>query len=283
MKRLRIMTKQQTNNFFAGLYRSYFRGPGMDFQEVREYESSDDFRHIDWNVTSRMNALYTKVFSEERDLTLMLLTDVSASITAGPGLERKRRLLTIVYSLLAYAASINNDRVGAVHFSDVIEKFIFPRKGTRHVLGMMYDILLCPFSGSGSNLDLALTAVLKYMRKRGICVILSDFRINPDPALLSLLCKKHTVTAIVLWDEDENRFPVNGMLVTGDPENGPWRRSFGASKQYRKEYHKFWEGARTRTIHSLRMKGIGVLSLKTGEDPFYKLKGFFSRGKSWEE
>ncbi|TFG63121.1 MAG: DUF58 domain-containing protein [Spirochaetales bacterium] len=281
MKKLRILTKKQINSLFSGLYRSFYRGPGMDFQEVREYTDGDDFRLLDWNVSSRMNSLHTKVFAEERELSLMLITDVSASLGSGPFSAAKKRMLILVYSLLAYAACLNNDKVGAAHVSSDIEKFILPRKGSQHVLSMMYEILTCPFNGKGSNLNLGLTTVLKHLKRRGICVILSDFKTTLDPGILSLLCRKHQVTAVMLWDDKENRFPADGLLECADPESGARSRCYGGTEAYRQAYAGFWEKTRLERLRQLSASGVRTLVLGTEEDPFVRLKYFLSRGAAW--
>ncbi len=275
IRRLQLVSSKLVESLFAGNYRSVFKGPGLEFSEVREYTAGDDVRFIDWNVTSRMGAPYTKTFREEREMVLHLIVDMSASLTAGSGDVSKRESATTLLALLAFAAVANNDRVGTVLFSDRIEHWVAPRKGKKHVLRMIDDVLTFQPRGTGSDLALALRTAQESMKRRGICVILSDFRTAGYWKELSILARKHDVIAVRLTDPLDREYPRTGLTELQDPETGETILGAGYSKNFRRGYQEFWELEQLTWRRECRRRGAAVLEISTTEDPVDKLMRFF--------
>lgn len=275
IKRLQIVSSKLVESLFAGNYRSVFKGPGLEFSEVREYVSGDDVRFIDWNVTSRMGSPYTKTFREEREMILHLIVDMSPSLTASSGDVSKRETATTLLALLSFAAIANNDRVGTVLFSDRIEHWVPPMKGKKHVLRMIDDVLTLEPQGQGSDLSLALRTTQESMKRRGICVILSDFRTTGYWRELSILSRKHDVIAIRLTDPLDQEYPRTGLLELQDPETQETLLGTGHSRKFRQEYHDFWELEQLTWRRECRRRGVATLEIGTTEDPVPKLMHFF--------
>lgn len=275
IKGLQIVSAKLVESLFAGNYRSVFKGPGLEFAEVREYVSGDDVRFIDWNVTSRMGSPYTKTFREEREMILQLIVDMSPSLTASSGEVSKRETATTLLALMAFAAVANNDRVGTALFSDRIEHWVPPMKGKKHVLRMIDDVLTFKPAGEGSDLALALRTTQEAMKRRGICVILSDFRTTGYWRELSILSRKHDVIAIRLTDPLDREYPKTGLIELQDPETRETILGTGHSKKFRQEYHDFWELERLTWRRECRRRGVATLEVSTAEDPVTKLMRFF--------
>lgn len=279
VKRLQLISARLVESIFAGNYRSAFKGPGLEFDEVREYQDGDDIRFIDWNVTSRMKAPYTKTFREERELVLNVIMDVSASLSEVGGGRSKKALAEIVFGVLAFAAVANNDRVGSILFSDIIEHTVSPMKGKKHVLRQLHDVLSFEPKGRGSDLALALRTAQESMKRRGICFILSDFRSEGYWKDLSLLARKQDVIAIKIIDPLEKEYPPSGLIYLKDPETGETIIGNGRSRRFRKKYRDYWELEKLRWVSGCRKLGIDTLEIHTDEDPGKALLKFFSRRK----
>jgi uncharacterized protein (DUF58 family) len=277
VRRLHLESRRLVESMLAGNYRSVFKGPGIEFDEVREYVEGDDSRLIDWNVSSRFGNPYTKVFREERELTLFMMVDVSASIFRGAGGENRKEKLGLLFALLTLAAVKNGDKVGAVFFSDKIEDWILPKKGTKHGMRLIQEMLTFRPSGKGSDLAKAARTVGEALKRRGICIILSDFKTSGYAADLSLLARKHDCIAVRIYDPVDESFPPIGMVPIQDPETGKVVLSVGRSKKFRKQYLNYREIQRRQWIRTCRRHGIGTLEINTAEDMVKRLIQYFDR------
>ncbi|MCB1057515.1 MAG: DUF58 domain-containing protein [Acidobacteria bacterium] len=220
IKAIQIRTQRVVNDVFAGEYESAFKGRGMEFEEVREYQPGDDIRHIDWNVTARMSAPYVKVHREERELTVMLLVDVSSSGAFGSGAKLKNEVAAEVAALLAYTAIRSNDRVGLIIFSDHIEHFIPPKKGRAHVWRVIRDILTHRSSHRRTDLEGALEYMSKVVRRRAVAFVISDFLDEGFAQRLRTAARRHDVTAVAVGDRREMELPRIGLIELEDAETG---------------------------------------------------------------
>lgn len=272
---LRIVSSRLLEGLLAGGYRSVFKGPGIEFDEVREYVETDDSRSIDWNVTARMGAPFTKTFREEREILLYLILDMSRSMFSGSAGLTKIDLASEISALLVYAAIQNNDRVGGVFFSDQIEKWIPPFKGVSHGSRMVRDIGTFEARGSGSDLALGVRTAYESMKRRGICVIVSDFRTGTGMKEATLLARKHDVIAIRIIDDNEFVFPVRGYVPLTDPESGMTLPVQGSSARFRREYHDHWQAEHAIWQQSYRRRGIATLTVGTDEDAADRLIRYF--------
>ena len=278
VKQLHFTSRKLVDTIFAGNYHSVFKGPGLEFDEVREYSDGDDTRFIDWNVTSRMGVPYTKTFREEREVVLQVLVDTSSSLFFSSGKMNKRDLAGHLFAIVALAAVANNDKVGSLLFSDRIEEQIQPRKGKKHVLKQITQILSVKEGRKGSNLALACKTASKTMKRRGICLILSDFRTSHYKTELTLLARKHDVIAIRLTDPLDRDFPVSGLVSLEDPESGQTLHVMG-SRSMRRQYRDFWEHERFLWLRCCQSAGVDTLEISTEDDPAVKLLHFFERRK----
>jgi uncharacterized protein (DUF58 family) len=264
-------------SLFAGNYHSVFKGPGLEFDEVRDYEYGDDVRFIDWNVSSRMAAPYSKTFKEERELVLLVLVDVSASLSMGSRDVDKREVAGNLFALLALAAVANNDKVGSLLFSDRIERLVVPMKGRRHVLRQISEVLGYKASGRGSDLSAALKSANQTLKRKSIVVVLSDFRSEGYQSELNLLSRKHDVIAIRLTDPMDRKFPASGLVELEDPETGEGFTAWGKSRALQKEYAEFWEDHRRLWLDICRSAGVDTLEVGTEEEAADSLQAFFRR------
>ncbi|MDR1893796.1 MAG: DUF58 domain-containing protein [Spirochaetales bacterium] len=264
-------------SLLAGNYRSVFRGPGLEFSEVREYAQEDDSRLIDWRVTSRMNAPYVKTYQEERELILFLMVDVSGSMGTGSGKYSKANMAALLAFLLARAALQNNDRVGAAFFSDRVEHWVPPQRDRRHINRLLKDLREHKPKNRGTNLDQAVMGVQEVLKRKSICVILSDFRFVFGWRELNFLVHKHDVIAIKISDPDEVEFPPLGAASLRDPESRKIVKSFGFSQKFRRTYRDFWAGRDLVWERSCRRMGIDPLTISTAGDPLQELLQFFKR------
>ncbi len=277
VRRLHVRSRKLVEGLFAGNYHSVFKGPGLEFDEVREYQYGDDVRFIDWNVSSRMAAPYTKTFREERELVLFVLVDVSASLSMGSGSTDKREVAGNLFALLALAAVANEDRVGSLLFSDRVEQLVSPMKGRRHVLRQISEVLGFPAAGRGSDLALALRTANQTLKHRSIVVVLSDFRTAGYRSELVLLARKHDVIAVRLTDPLDKAFPPAGLVELEDPESGESFSMWGRVPKVRKHYAEFWEDFRQEWMEGCRSAGADVLEVGTDEEPAESLQAFFRR------
>lgn len=279
VRRIELVSTRLVESLLAGNYRSVFRGVGIEFDEVREYVGGDDVRRIDWNVTSRMGNAYTKTFREERELNLFLVTDVSASLLSGSGEVAKNRISLLVFGILAISAVANNDRVGGVFFSDRIERWVAPGKGKKHVLRLLNDLLSCQAQGKGSDLGLAIRTVSECLKRRGICVLISDFKTTGYWDELTHLSRKHDCIAVKIYDPVDFDFPPVGLVELEDPESGTVILSEGVSKSFQKKYNRFFERHHLEWQRECRKRGVETLEISTSDDPGAKLVRFFQRRK----
>jgi uncharacterized protein (DUF58 family) len=279
IRNIPLISSRLVEGFLSGNYRSVFRGPGLEFDEVREYSEGDDVRAIDWNVTSRMGSPYIKTFREEREMALLLMIDVSASLQTGSGTYRKADTAAIVSALLAHSAVHNNDRVGAVFFSDRIEKWVPPMKGRNHLMRLVQDMASIEPKGRGSDISLAIACVEQSMKRRGICILVSDFRIPPAYRQMSMLGRKHDLIAIKITDPSDKEPPKTGYLELRDAESGRIVPSLGFSAKYRKDYQEFWLTDHVFWQRECRRRGIDSMVIDTEEDPAKALLSFFKRRK----
>jgi uncharacterized protein (DUF58 family) len=220
VRKVEIKAKGLSTQQFAGEYHSAFKGRGMSFSEVREYQYGDDIRSIDWNVTARMNHPFVKVFSEERELNVMLLVDVSASGTFGTRHSLKRDLITEICAVIGFSALNNNDKIGALFFSDGVEKFIPPRKGRQHVLRIIRDLLEFEPKGKGTDVSGALKYFRNAIKKRSTAFLLSDFLTDDFSQALKITASRHDLVALWITDPTERELPAVGLVPFADPETG---------------------------------------------------------------
>ncbi len=277
VRKLEIKAKGLTNQLFSGEYHSAFRGKGMSFSEVRAYQYGDDIRNIDWNVTARTGDPFVKVFEEERELTVMLLIDVSASSYFGTQFGLKSEVAAEIAALLAFSAVSNNDRIGAILFSDKIEKSIPPQKGRKILLRIIRELIQFQPASKGTNVSLALDYLLNTQKKRCIAFLLSDF-ITPDfEKSLLLAAKKHDLTGIHIHDVFEKRLPDVGMIYAKDAENGQARyidtSDSSVVGQVYRNYH-----SRVQAISSqFSATGADLISIQGGEEYVGVLHSFFKK------
>jgi len=277
VRRLHVRSRKLVESLFAGNYHSVFKGPGLEFDEVRDYEYGDDVRFIDWNVSSRMAAPYSKTFKEERELVLLVLVDVSASLSMGSGDVDKREVAGNLFALLALAAVANNDRVGCLLFSDRVERLVVPMKGRRHVLRQISEVLGHKAAGCGSDLSAALKSAAQTLKRKSIVVVLSDFRCDGYQSELNLLARKHDVIAVRLTDPMDKEFPDTGLVELEDPETGEGFTAWGKSRVLKKEYAEFWDDHRRSWLNTCRSAGVDTLEVGTEEEPADSLLAFFRR------
>ena len=278
VKRIQLVSKRLVDTLFTGNYKSLFRGPGLEFDEVRGYISGDDTRFIDWNVSSRMGEPYTKTFKEEREMNLMILLDSSASLCLDSG-GSKREMAGYIFSLIAHAANANNDRVGTLVFSDRIEQYHAPMKGNKNILKQVSQVLSFTPEGTGSDLALATRTAMELMKRRGICFIISDFKTDGYWKELSLLARKHDVIAVSLFDKRERELPRVGLVELRDRETGRGQLFYGGSRQLREEYHEFWDLHYYKLVEHCRANGIDYVEIESGDDPLERIIQFFKRRK----
>jgi len=238
VRRIQITTSRMVTDVFAGQYQSVFKGSGMEFDEVREYQPGDEIRSIDWNVTARTGHPYVKKFVEERELTVMLLLDMSLSCSFGTAKQLKSRLAAEICSILAFSAIRNNDRVGLIIFTDRIEKFVPPRKGLSHVLRVIREALYFKPKGSGTNIKAALEYLGKVTTRKTVTFIISDFYNPAFKKDLSITNKRHDTIAVTITDPLEIELPNIGIIKLDDPETGESRLIDTSSAGLRKDYYK---------------------------------------------
>ena len=277
VRKIEIKTRRLSDHIFGGEYHSTFKGRGMTFSEVRQYQFGDDVRSIDWNVTARYNEPYVKVFEEERELTMMLMADVSGSELFGTSNQFKKEIVTEISATLAFSALQNNDKVGLILFSDEIELFIPPKKGKTHVLRIIRELLEFQPKSNKTNLAVALKFLTNVMKKKAIVFVLSDFIDDDYQQTIRITGKKHDVTGIRIYDEREESIPNLGMVQLQDAETGEVRLVNTQSKNVRMAYGKYHQ-ERVRYFEDVFTKsGCGVLSCRVDESYVKKLLGYFKR------
>jgi uncharacterized protein (DUF58 family) len=272
---IEITTSRLVDAQFAGEYHSVFKGRGMEFDEVREYDPMDDPRDIDWNVTARMGHPFTKKFVEERELTVIFLVDASSSGQYGTKGRTKSEMIAEIAALLAFAAVKNNDRIGLIIFSDKVEKIIPPKKGRIHVLRVVREILTFKPKGRGTNIESALRTLNDVVTKRSTVFLFSDFIASGYEKLLKIAHKKHDVTAVVIEDPSEKAFPALGSLVEVEDAESGERFVFGAGKSFRERFRKEWESRKEKRDDVFNSVGLDSIELEPGKPYIRSLVHFF--------
>ena len=275
VRKIEIRSRGLTRQIFAGEYHSAFRGRGMAFSEVREYQFGDDIRNIDWNVTARFGHPYVKIFEEERELTVMLLVDVSRSGDFGTITATKREMMTEIAAVLAYSVIANNDKAGLILFSDRVEKYIPPEKGRAHMLRIIRELLSYEPQSSGTSLAEPLRFLTNVIRKRCTAFILSDFMAPPFIDPLRIASGKHDLVALNIYDRRESEMPDVGFVRVTDPETGTENWIDTSSARIRKEYTNRWNKHFESVSNSFVSCGIDSVTISTGDDYIKPLISLF--------
>ncbi len=278
VRQIEIKTRGLSNNIFAGEYHSAFKGRGMAFSEVREYQYGDDIRDIEWNVTARFNKPYVKVFEEERELTVMLLIDVSGSLDFGTQCQTKREMVTEIAATLAFSAIQNNDKIGVIFFSDRVEKFIPPKKGRKHILYIIRELL--DFHGESPRTDVGMAAqyLTQALKRRSTAFLISDFMDQRDfRQPLTIANRKHDVVAIQVYDRRIEELPDVGLMKVRDAETGFERFIDTSDRRMREAQHRWWR-QRTDYLHdTFSRSNIDSVSVRTDQDYVSALKNLFAK------
>lgn len=277
VRKIEIKTRGLSNNIFAGQYHTAFKGRGMAFSEVREYQYGDDARDIDWNVTARMNRPYVKVYEEERELTVMLLVDVSSSLEFGTSTCMKRDMLTEIAATLAFAAIQNNDKVGLVFFSDKVEKFIPPQKGRKHILYLIRELLDFTPKSHGTDISIPLEFLTNAVKKRCTAFVLSDFITEADyKNAMTIANRKHDVVAIQVYDRRVAELPNVGLMKVHDAETGRDMYVDTSSKAVRNAQMEWWKASEARRKDIMTKSRVDSVSVRTDQDYVKALMGLFA-------
>ncbi len=274
VRKIEIKTRRMSNQIFSGHYHSAFKGRGMAFSEVREYQFGDDIRNIDWNVTARFNQPFIKVFEEEREMTVMLLIDVSASNLFGTQTNFKSEVITEVASVLAFSAIQNNDKVGVIFFSSKIEKFIAPAKGRSHILRIIRELVDFKAEEKGTNLEEALRYLTNAIKKKCTAFILSDFNYSDFKSPLQIANRKHDIAAIKINDLREKEIPKMGLIKVVDAETGHESFIDSSDEMVQKTYARWYAENEKNALNAFRHSGVDNINIFTGQDyvkPLIKL------------
>ena len=275
VRRIEIKTKGLSNHVFAGEYHSAFKGRGMSFSEVREYATGDEVKSIDWNVTARLQTPYVKVFEEERELTVMLLVDISASSLFGSRERLKQELITEVCAVLAFSAATNNDKVGVIFFSDKVERYIPPKKGRSHILRIIRELIAFePRQTSDTRVNEALDFLNNVLKKKTITFLLSDMVSQPFETALQLAARKHDLVGMQVYDRYDRELPQAGLIQVTDAETGAQRWLDTSDKAVRTEYTKAFEKSKEYAVTVFRKSGARLMQMRTDDDYVKVLQGF---------
>jgi len=278
VRRIEIKTRGLSNNIFAGEYHSAFKGRGMAFSEVREYQYGDDIRDIDWNVTARFHKPYVKVFEEERELTVMLLVDVSGSLDFGTIKQMKRDMVTEIAATLAFSAMQNNDKIGVIFFSDKIEKFIPPKKGRKHILYIIRELIDFHPESKKTDISVGLQYLTNVMKRRCTAFILSDFIDRKDfKNAMTIANQKHDVVALQVYDRRLEELPAIGLMKVKDAETGVERWIDTSSKAVRKAHHDWWIAQKTTLDDIFQKSNVDSVSIRTDQDYVKSLMSLFAQ------
>jgi len=277
VRKIEIKTRRLSDHIFGGEYHSTFKGRGMTFSEVRQYQFGDDVRNIDWNVTARTNEPHVKVFEEERELTMMLMADVSGSKLFGTQNQFKDEIVTEIAATLAFSATQNNDKIGLILFSDEIELFIPPKKGRSHVLRIIRELLEFKPKSKKTNISEAIKFLSNVMKKKAIVFMLSDFVADDYKQTLKIASGKHDITGIRVFDKHEAEIPNIGMVQMQDEETGELILVNTASKKVRKNYSIFYQEKVEYYKDAFTKSGAGTIDCRVDESYVKKLLGYFKR------
>lgn len=279
VRKIEIKTRGLSKQIFAGEYHSAFKGKGMTFSEVREYQYGDSIRNIDWNVTARFNHPYVKIYEEERELTVILLVDVSASKEFGTNKQLKQSLITEVAAVLSFSAIQNNDKIGVILFSNKVEKFIPPKKGKQHILRIIRELIEFTPENNLTDIGEALRFFTNAIKKRSTAFVISDFIDKNFEEALKIANKKHDVIALRVFDKRETELPKIGLVKMNDAETGECKWVDTSNRNVRKNYNKWWIEKNAELDNIFRKNGIDNTNLETGHDyvkpliKLFKLRG----------
>lgn len=277
VRKIEIKTRGLSNQIFSGEYHSAFKGRGMAFSEVREYMAGDDIRSIDWNVTSRFNHPYVKVFEEERELTVMLLVDISGSGEFGTQQQFKREMITELCAVLSFSAIKNNDMVGVIFFSSKIEKFIPPKKGKSHILRIIRELIDLQPTEKGTDIAMALRYFTNVIKKRSISFIISDFMSSNYSDAFKIAARKHDMIALKIFDEREQHIPNIGIIQIVDPESGKTLTVDTSSVDLRNSYSQHFTNANKEFSNLTAKCGIDFVNLRTNQNYIQPLMNLFKQ------
>lgn len=278
VRHIEIKTRGLSRNIFAGQYHSAFKGRGMAFSEVREYQYGDDVRDIDWNVTARHNKPYIKVFEEERELTVMLLVDMSASRNFGAVGSMKRDMMVEIAATLAFSAIQNNDKIGVLFFTDRIEKFIPPKKGKKHILYIIRELISFEPQGTGTNLGLALEYATNVIKRRCTAFLISDFIATPNYSDALLIAnRRHDIVALQVYDKRETELPDVGFMKMRDVECNTEQWVDTSSAAVRAAYAEWWKKRQAVALETCRKNGVDITSVATDQDYVVALMNLFKQ------
>ena len=278
VRQIEIKTRGLSNNIFAGQYHSAFKGKGMSFSEVREYQYGDDVRDIDWNVTARYHKPYVKVFEEERELTVMLLIDVSNSLDFGTVKQMKKDMVTEIAATLAFSAIQNNDKIGVIFFSDRIEKFIPPKKGRKHILYIIRELLDFKPESKRTDIKMAVEYLTNVIKKRCVTFMLSDFIDDNDYRnALTIANRKHDIVAIQVYDRRLAELPDVGLMKVRDAETGHEQWIDTSSAKLRNAHHAWWKERQVRLAETFTKSNVDSVSVRTDQDYVKSLINLFAK------
>lgn len=276
VRRIEIKTKGLSNHVFAGEYHSAFKGRGMSFSEVREYAPGDDIRSIDWNVTARFRTPYVKVFEEERELTVVLLVDISSSALFGMSGRTKREIITEIAAVIGFSANTNGDKVGVLFFSDKVEAYIPPKKGRSHILRIIRELIARePVHVGGTRIGAAFDYLNRIQKRRAITFVLSDFVSEAYDTPLQLAARRHDVVGVRVWDQLDKELPDAGLVQVRDAETGDVQWIDTGNKKVRQQYRQSFEGMRQYAVNAFRKSGAGLVDVATDGDYVKALQQFF--------
>ena len=277
VRKIEIKTRRLSDHIFGGEYHSTFKGRGMTFSEVRQYQFGDDVRNIDWNVTARYSEPFVKVFEEERELTMMLMVDVSGSELFGTVEQFKNEVVTEIAATLAFSATQNNDKIGLILFSDKVELYIPPKKGRSHVLRIIRELIEFHPASKQTNLAEALKFLTNVMKKKAIVFVLSDFMTDDYHQTMKIVSGKHDVTGIRVYDKREEEIPNLGIVQMEDEETGELMLVNTSSKRVRLNYGKYYSEKVNYYKDSFSKAGAGTIDCRVDESYVKKLLGYFKR------
>jgi uncharacterized protein (DUF58 family) len=275
VRKIEIKTRRLSDHIFSGEYHTSFKGRGMTFSEVRQYQYGDDVRAIDWNVTARYNEPFVKVFEEERELTMMLMVDISGSESFGTKNQLKRDMVTEIAATLAFSATQNNDKIGLLLFSDQIELFIPPKKGKSHVLRIIRELIEFESKSKKTDLSQALKYLSSVLKKKAIVFLISDFMVKDYEHTLKIASKRHDVTGIRVFDQREESIPNIGVVNMLDAETGETLLVDTTSKKVRMDYEKYYRENVNYFKDIFSKCGAGTISSRVDESYVTKLLGYF--------
>ena len=278
VRKIEIKTRGLSHNIFAGEYHSAFKGRGMSFSEVREYQYGDDVRDIDWNVTARFNKPYIKVFEEERELTVMLVIDLSESLDFGTVRQTKRDMVTEIAATIAFAAIQNNDKIGVIFFTDRVEKFIPPQKGRKHILYIIRELLNFEPQSSRTDISVPLQFLTNALKKRCTAFVISDFIDNGDfKNAMTIANRKHDVVAIQVYDRRLAELPKIGLIKMRDAESGEEIFVDTSSSKVQSAQHEWWRSQREKLDETLKKSRVDSVSIRTDQDYVKALMNLFAQ------